>query len=97
MSTDSIAFLTELEGVIRSRQTAAGDGSYTRTLFTRGTPYIAQKVGEEGVEVAIAAVLGDRERTVAEAADLVYHLLVLLRANGLSLADVAAELRNRHR
>ena len=95
-STANIAFLTELEGVIRSRRTATGEKSYTKMLFNRGTPYIAQKVGEEAVELAIAAVLGDKARTVSEAADLMYHLLVLLEDNDLSLADLASELAARH-
>ena len=96
MSTANIDFLTELQSVIRSRRTATGDESYTKTLFNRGTPYIAQKVGEEAVELAIAAVQGDNGRTISEAADLMYHLLVLLEANGLSLEDLAAELSARH-
>jgi len=95
--TNNIAFLTELEAVIRSRRTTVSDGSYTRTLFERGTAYIAQKVGEEGVELAIAAVQGDKARTLSEAADLVYHLLVLLEVSDLALADVATELAARHR
>jgi phosphoribosyl-ATP pyrophosphohydrolase len=95
-STTNIAFLTELEGVIRSRRTATGEKSYTKTLFNRGTPYIAQKVGEEAVELAIAAVQGDKARTISEAADLMYHLLVLLEDNDLSLADLSTELAARH-
>jgi phosphoribosyl-ATP pyrophosphohydrolase len=95
--TDNIDFLTELENVIRARRTASGDKSYTKTLFDRGTPFIAQKVGEEAVELAIAAVQGDKGRTVSEAADLMYHLIVLLEDNDLSLADLAAELAARHR
>ena len=91
-----ITFISELENVIRSRRAATADQSYTKTLFNRGTPFIAQKVGEEAVELAIAAVQGDREQTIAEAADLVYHILVLLEANELSLADVATELAARH-
>ncbi len=97
MTTANIDFLTELQDVIRSRRTASGDKSYTKTLFNRGTPYIAQKVGEEAVELAIAAVQGDKGRTISEAADLVYHLLVLLEDNDLSLADLSAELAARHR
>lgn len=93
----NIDFLTELETVIRSRRTADGEKSYTKTLFNRGTPYIAQKVGEEAVELAIAAVQGDKGRTVSEAADLMYHLLVLLEDNDLSLSDLSAELSARHR
>jgi phosphoribosyl-ATP pyrophosphohydrolase len=96
MTTANIEFLTELENIIRERRTASGDGSYTKTLFERGTPYIAQKVGEEAVELAIAAVQGDNERTISEAADLMYHLLVLLADNDLSLSDLAMELSARH-
>ena len=92
----NIDFLIELEAVIRSRRTATAEKSYTKTLFSRGTPYIAQKVGEEAVELAIAAVQGDNARTISEAADLMYHLLVLLEASELSLADLAAELAARH-
>ena len=94
--TTNIEFLTELEAVIRSRRTETADKSYTKTLFNRGTPYIAQKVGEEAVELAIAAVQGDKARTVSEGADLMYHLLVLLEDNELCLGDLAAELSARH-
>ena len=94
--TSNIEFLTELEAVINARRTADGDKSYTRTLFDRGTPFIAQKVGEEAVELAIAAVLGQKDRTVSEGADLMYHILVLLADNDLSLADIANELSSRH-
>ncbi len=97
MTNTNIDFLTELQEVIRSRRTSSGDKSYTKTLFDRGTPYIAQKVGEEAVELAIAAVQGDKGRTISEAADLVYHLLVLLEDNELSLSDLAAELAARHK
>jgi len=96
MSNTDTGFLQELEAIIRTRRAATSDKSYTKTLFNRGVPYIAQKVGEEAVEVAIAAVQGDKERTVSEGADLLYHLLVLLEANELSLADVAGELAARH-
>ncbi|MDP6436548.1 MAG: phosphoribosyl-ATP diphosphatase [Gammaproteobacteria bacterium] len=92
-----ISFIAELEEIIRSRRDADSDESYTKKLFERGTPFIAQKVGEEAVELAIAAVQGDEKRTVSEAADLVYHLLVLLEANKLSIGDIAAELAGRHR
>ena len=96
MSTSNIEFLTELEAIIRSRRTASAEQSYTKTLFDRGTPFIAQKVGEEAVELAIAAVQGKNERTLSEAADLMFHLVVLLEANDLSLGDLAAELATRH-
>jgi phosphoribosyl-ATP pyrophosphohydrolase len=97
MSNTDTAFINELEDIIRARRDAAGEESYTKTLFDRGTPFIAQKVGEEAVELAIAAVQGDNIRTTSEAADLVYHLLVLLADNDLRLADIAAELAGRHR
>jgi phosphoribosyl-ATP pyrophosphohydrolase len=95
--TDNIKFLTELQNIIRDRRTATGTESYTKTLFNRGTPFIAQKVGEEAVELAIAAVLKEKDRTVSEAADLMYHLLVLLEDSDLSLTDVATELAARHK
>ncbi|MBT8422398.1 MAG: phosphoribosyl-ATP diphosphatase [Gammaproteobacteria bacterium] len=96
MNTADTDFLRELESIIRSRRASTGNKSYTKTLLNRGTPYIAQKVGEEAVELAIAAVQGDKARTVSEGADLVYHLLVLLEDNDLCLADIAAELAARH-
>jgi phosphoribosyl-ATP pyrophosphohydrolase len=95
--TTNIEFLIELQNVIRSRRTSREETSYTKTLFNRGTPFIAQKVGEEAVELAIAAVQGDKGRTISEAADLMYHLLVLLEDSDLSLADLAAELAARHK
>ena len=97
MNSNNLAFLAELEGVIEARRGADDNSSYTRELFTRGTPYIAQKVGEEAVELAIAAVQGDKQRTVSEAADLMYHLLVLLADSELSLSDVTQELTERQR
>ena len=96
-SSSDIGFIAELEDIIRSRRGANSDASYTKKLFERGTPFIAQKVGEEAVELAIAAVQGDKQRTTSEAADLVYHLLVLLEASELSIGDIAAELSGRHR
>jgi phosphoribosyl-ATP pyrophosphohydrolase/phosphoribosyl-AMP cyclohydrolase len=87
--------LCKLEEIIRERQRTMPEGSYTSKLFKDGTPRIAQKVGEEGVEVAIAAVLGDKKGFVEESADLMYHLLVLLRQQGLSLTDIAKELQKR--
>jgi phosphoribosyl-ATP pyrophosphohydrolase/phosphoribosyl-AMP cyclohydrolase len=72
-------------------------GSYTTSLFEKGTRRIAQKVGEEGVETALAAVVQDDDALLGEAADLVFHLLVLLRARGLGLAEVEAKLATRRR
>lgn len=92
-----ISFISELEEIIRARREADSDSSYTKKLLEQGTPFIAQKVGEEAVELAIAAVQGDGKQTLSEAADLMYHLLVLLEANELCFGEVAAELASRHR
>lgn len=91
-----LAFLGELDALIARRAIERPPGSYTTTLFDAGVRRIAQKVGEEGVETALAAVAQDDAALKGEAADLVYHLLVLLRARGLSLADVAERLAQRH-
>lgn len=91
-----LSFLGTLESVLTERIAKAPEGSYTAELFQQGRGRIAQKIGEEGVELALAAV-GDRDaEVVSEAADLVYHLLLCLRERGLSLADVVAELELRH-
>jgi len=89
------SILSRLEEIIRDRQQNMPEGSYTAKLFKEGAPRIAQKVGEEGVEVAIAAVLGDKKRLAEESADLMYNLLVLLRQQGMTLEDVTEELRKR--
>ncbi len=90
-------FLAELDTLIAQRQAQRPEGSYTSKLFDAGVNRIAQKVGEEGVETALAAVTQDDAALSGEAADLIYHLAVLLRARGLSFADVVATLRERHR
>jgi len=87
--------LCRLEEIIRNRKQMMPEGSYTSKLFKEGTPRIAQKVGEEGVEVALASVLNDKKRFIEESADLLFHLLVLLCQQDLVLADVTKELRNR--
>ena len=87
--------LDRLDATIRARRAAPGDGSYTAQLFARGRPRIAQKLGEEAVETVIAAMGADPAAIVPEAADLLYHLLVLLADAGLTLADVRAELARR--
>jgi phosphoribosyl-ATP pyrophosphohydrolase/phosphoribosyl-AMP cyclohydrolase len=87
--------VAELDGVVAQRMLAAAEGSYTRRLLDAGIARIAQKVGEEGVETALAAVTADDAALSGEAADLVYHLLVLLRARGLSWVDVRTELARR--
>jgi len=91
------SFLETLESVIARRLEESPDGSYTARLAAQGTLKVAQKVGEEAVELAIAAAAQDRAHVVAEAADLLYHLLLLLRLRDLRLADVVAELEGRHR
>ncbi|MEJ2257095.1 MAG: phosphoribosyl-ATP diphosphatase [Woeseiaceae bacterium] len=96
MNDSNIAFITELEGIVRDRLEARHEDSYTARLAASGTRRIAQKVGEEAVEVALAATAGDRQEIIDEAADLIYHLIVLLNEQGLGLADVAAQLERRH-
>ncbi|MFT3756632.1 MAG: bifunctional phosphoribosyl-AMP cyclohydrolase/phosphoribosyl-ATP diphosphatase HisIE [Pseudoxanthomonas sp.] len=90
-------FLAALDALIESREKQRPAGSYTTKLFESGTRRIAQKVGEEGVETALAGVAQDDAALLGESADLLYHLIVLLRARGLSLADAVAVLRERHR
>jgi phosphoribosyl-ATP pyrophosphohydrolase/phosphoribosyl-AMP cyclohydrolase len=92
-----IDFLAELERIIDDRLAGADEQSYTVRLARQGVDRIAQKIGEEGVEVALAAVSKGREPLLDEAADLLYHLLVLLQVRGLSLHDVAEVLEQRHR
>lgn len=95
-AAEPLAFLARLEQVIEQRISAGDESSYTARLFNAGTRRIAQKVGEEGVEVALAGVAAADADLVSESADLVYHLAVLLRARGLSLRQVADELAARH-
>ena len=82
--------------VIESRRQNPSDKSYTSSLFAEGLPKIAQKVGEEGTEVVVAALAQDDQRLIEEVADLTYHSLVLLAARGLKIEDVVAELEKRH-
>jgi phosphoribosyl-ATP pyrophosphohydrolase/phosphoribosyl-AMP cyclohydrolase len=91
-----LAFLGELDDLVAGRRARMPDDSYTTRLFRSGVQRIAQKVGEEAVETALAAVAQGDEALLGEAADLMYHLTVLLRARGMSLADVAAVLEQRH-
>ena len=83
--------------VIQSRKENTSDKSYTSSIFAEGMPKIAQKVGEEGTEVVVAALAQENQRLIEEVADLTYHTLVLLSARGLTPADVLAELEKRHR
>ena len=87
--------IAALDAVVAQRKTATADASYTRKLFDAGITRIAQKVGEEGVETALAAVTADDAALCGEAADLAYHLLVLLQARGLDWSAVRAELAHR--
>ena len=87
--------LARLEQVIRERRGASPDESYVARLNSRGLPVIARKVGEEAVEAAVAAISYEKEELVGEAADLLFHLLILLDARGVPLADVFAELERR--
>ncbi|MCL6711327.1 bifunctional phosphoribosyl-AMP cyclohydrolase/phosphoribosyl-ATP diphosphatase HisIE [Pseudomonas sp. R2.Fl] len=90
------SFLAELDALVTRRERERPEGSYTTRLFEEGVRRIAQKVGEEGVETALAAVAQDEAALLGESADLLYHLLVLLRSRGLGLADVEALLAARH-
>jgi phosphoribosyl-ATP pyrophosphohydrolase/phosphoribosyl-AMP cyclohydrolase len=95
-SAEDLAFLAQLESVIAQRIAEKPQGSYTARLYAEGPSRIAQKVGEEGVEVALAAVSDDDGKLVAESADLLFHLLLLMKSRGLSLARVVHELESRH-
>ena len=90
-------FLYELEELLASRKTADPESSYTAKLYASGTKRIAQKVGEEGVETALAATVNDRFELKNEASDLVYHLLVLLQDQDLDLSAVIENLKQRHK
>jgi phosphoribosyl-AMP cyclohydrolase / phosphoribosyl-ATP pyrophosphohydrolase len=90
-------FIADLEQLIASRKGADPSSSYTASLYSKGIKRIAQKVGEEGVETALAATVADLEELKNESADLMYHLLVLLQASGLSMQDVVGILRERHK
>ena len=89
--------LHELEQRVRERAAASAEVSYTRRLLDAGPAHCAKKLGEEAIETVLAAVAEDKARLTAEAADLIYHLLVLLRARGIALADVEAVLAERTR
>lgn len=90
------SFLADLDALVSQREAERPSGSYTTKLFEEGIRRIAQKVGEEGVETALAAVAQDDAALLGESADLVFHLLVLLRARGLSLQEVSSLLQRRH-
>lgn len=87
--------LADLEQRVRERAHATATESYTRALLDKGLAHCAKKLSEEAFETGLAAVQEDKSRVVAEAADLIYHLLVLMEARGVTLAEVEAELAKR--
>ncbi len=87
--------LHDLEKRVQERAKASADESYTRALLDKGVEHCAKKLGEEAVETVMAAVQEDRGRLIAESADLLYHLLVVLEARGITLAEVEALLAER--
>jgi phosphoribosyl-ATP pyrophosphohydrolase/phosphoribosyl-AMP cyclohydrolase len=91
-----IAFLAALEGIVEQRATQKPEASYTARLLDKGIAKVAQKVGEEGVETALAGVAETPEKVIEESADLLFQLLVLLRARGVPLRDVVRKLESRH-
>jgi phosphoribosyl-AMP cyclohydrolase / phosphoribosyl-ATP pyrophosphohydrolase len=93
---EQLAFLGELEQVIATRITENPEGSYTARLHSKGISRVAQKVGEEGLEVALAGAGEPDAQLISESADLLFHLLVLLRSRSLNLRQVVAELQSRH-
>lgn len=95
-TNEGIGFLKQLEDVVDNRLECDPEESYTARLAAKGIHKVAQKVGEEGVEVVIEALRDDKERLCEESADLIFHLIVTLRMKGLSLKDVSAVLEKRH-
>ncbi len=87
--------LDDLDAIIARRAEASADVSYTKTLLGKGVTHCAKKFGEEAIEATIAAVAQDQEALRAEAADVIYHLLVMLRVRGVAFADVLSELERR--
>lgn len=94
---ESTGFIRKLQSVIQGRKEEMPEGSYTTKLFRAGTARMAQKVGEEAVETVIEAMKGNKEGVIYEASDLIYHLLVLLASQELSIVDLEAELEKRHK
>ena len=94
--THAYEFLAQLEMIVASRKEASPETSYTAKLFAKGTQRIAQKVGEEAVETALAATVHNRQETIDETSDLMYHLLVLLQKEGIGMREVIENLKKRH-
>lgn len=95
-NTDNAAWLDHLKHIIRSRKNTSSDSSYTASLFQKGTHKIAQKVGEEAVELVIEALMKNDDLFKGEAADLIFHLLVLLEDRGIGLEEIVKTLQARH-
>lgn len=93
---DDLQFLSELQALLIGRKQEMPEDSYTSHLFAKGISKIAQKVGEEGVETAIAAVKNDRQEIISESADLLFHLLVLLVDRNIAFSELLVELEKRH-
>ncbi|MBT4878223.1 MAG: phosphoribosyl-ATP diphosphatase [Alphaproteobacteria bacterium] len=93
----NLEFLNEIAKIIKKRKLAKPENSYIAELIAQGLPKITQKVGEEGVEVVIAALAENKERLISESADLIFHLMILLDSKGLTLAEVVTELENRNK
>lgn len=96
-ASEGPGWLAELSHIVAGRAAAGGEASYTSRLLAEGPTRIAQKIGEEGVEVALAAVVRDNDGCAQEIADLLYHLAVLMEARGFGWAEVIGVLRNRHK
>ena len=94
--SNPLLFLTELQNFIEKRHEEMPEGSYTTSLFRDGLNRMAQKVGEEALELVIEACNGTDERMIYEGSDMLYHLIVLLTSKGMRIEDMAAELRERH-
>ena len=95
-TTNPLLFLTELQDFIEKRHEEMPEGSYTTSLFRDGLNRMAQKVGEEALELVIEACNGTNERMIYEGSDMLYHLIVLLTSKGLRIEDMAKELQERH-
>ena len=95
MADNRLEVLATLAAEIASRKSASPDQSYTAKLLSQGVVKCAKKLGEEAVETALAAVTGDKQHIASESADLLYHLLVVLEATGVSLSEVMLELERR--
>ena len=95
-NNESLSFLSELQDFIEKRHEEMPEGSYTTRLFTDGVNKMAQKVGEEALETVIEATNGTNDKLIYEAADMLYHLEVLLTSKGLRIEDIATELQRRH-